>query len=46
MKKNVAKKKLNEQNPFPIKGINIFRNFLKYKMKIFKKIAETILIVR
>ena len=33
MKKNVAKKQLNAQNPFPIKGINIFRDFLKIQKR-------------
>ena len=41
MKKNVAKKQLNAQNPFPIKGINIFRDFLKIQNEsLLKKIAE------
>ena len=41
MKKNVAKKQLNSHNPFPIKGINIFRDFLKIQNEnLLKKIAE------
>ena len=41
MKKNVAKKKLNATNPFPIKGINIFREFLKIQnQNLLQKIAE------
>tara|TARA_A100001015_G_scaffold304010_1_gene394559 strand:- start:476 stop:769 length:294 start_codon:yes stop_codon:yes gene_type:complete len=41
MKNNLAKKQLNAQNPFPIKGINIFRDFLKIQNEtLLKKIAE------
>ena len=40
MKKNVAKKKLNSQDPFPIKGINLFRDFLKIQNEnLLKQIA-------
>tara|TARA_Y100000389_G_C17340102_1_gene452832 strand:+ start:646 stop:942 length:297 start_codon:yes stop_codon:yes gene_type:complete len=41
MKKNVAKKELNSQEPFPLKGINIFRELLKIQNeKLLEKIAE------
>ena len=41
MKKNVAKKELNSKDPFPLKGINIFRELLKIQNeKLLEKIAE------
>ena len=41
MKKNIAKKELNSQDPFPLKGINIFRDFLKIQNeKLINKIAN------